>query len=109
MISTGVMVRLGKSYGNLMVDMQPSNAKLRMRARRIVEQATGLDAASAEALLARCDGEVKTAIVAALAGVSPEAARARLVATGGNVRGAILPPDHAGGDRTGSTTSRRGG
>jgi N-acetylmuramic acid 6-phosphate etherase len=92
MISTGVMVRLGKTYGNLMVDMQPSNAKLRRRARRIVEQATGLDAASADALMARCDGEVKTAIVAALAGVSPEAARARLAAAGGSVRGAITPP-----------------
>lgn len=92
MISTGVMVRLGKTYGNLMVDMQPSNAKLRRRAQRIVAQATGLDAASAETLLARCDGDVKTAIVAALADVSPEAARARLAATGGNVRGAIAPP-----------------
>jgi len=92
MLTTGAMIRMGKTYGNLMVDMQPSNAKLRRRAQRIVAQATGLDAASAETLLARCDGDVKTAIVAALADVSPEAARARLAATGGNVRGAIAPP-----------------
>ncbi len=89
MLSTGVMIRLGKTYGNLMVDVQASNAKLRGRARRIVAQATGLPAAEAAALLDACGGEVKTAIVAALANVDPETARRRLAASGGVVRAAL--------------------
>jgi N-acetylmuramic acid 6-phosphate etherase len=89
MLSTGVMIRLGRTYGNLMVDVQASNAKLRVRAVRIVAQATGLDRAEAEALLAASHNDVKTAIVASLAGISPEEARNRLVAAGGVVRRAL--------------------
>jgi N-acetylmuramic acid 6-phosphate etherase len=89
MLSTGTMVRLGKTYGNLMVDVQPTNVKLRRRAVRIVEIATGLPTPDAAALLAACGGETKTAIVAALAGVPPETARARLTQTGGVVRRAL--------------------
>jgi N-acetylmuramic acid 6-phosphate etherase len=89
MISTAVMIRLGKTYSNLMVDVQPSNIKLRQRARRIVAEATGLDLQRATEMLLACNGEVKTAIVAILAGVSPELARARLRETGGFVRKAI--------------------
>jgi N-acetylmuramic acid 6-phosphate etherase len=90
MISTAVMIRLGKTYSNLMVDVQPTNIKLRQRARRIVAEATGLDLAQATEILFTCNGEVKTAIVAALAGISPEQARTRLQETGGFVRKAIL-------------------
>lgn len=89
MLSTGVMIRLGKTYGNLMVDVQASNIKLQARARRIVAQATGLDLHAATLLLSQCNGEVKTAIVAALAQVSPAVARERLVQAGGVVRPAI--------------------
>ena len=89
MISTAVMIRLGKTYSNLMVDVQPTNVKLRQRARRIVAEATGLDLQGANDILSACDGEVKTAIVAVLAGISPELARIRLHETGGYVRKAI--------------------
>jgi N-acetylmuramic acid 6-phosphate etherase len=89
MISTAVMIRLGKTYSNLMVDVQPTNVKLRQRARRIVVEATGLDLQRAGDILSACNGEVKTAIVAILAGVSPEIARIRLNETGGYVRKAI--------------------
>lgn len=89
MISTAVMIRLGKTYSNLMVDVQPTNAKLRQRARRIVTEATGLGLDQAGELLQACEGEVKTAIVAVLAGVSPDEARKRLTASGGYVRRAI--------------------
>jgi N-acetylmuramic acid 6-phosphate etherase len=89
MISTAVMIRLGKTYTNLMVDVQPTNAKLRQRARRIVAEATGLDLQRATKILSACNGEVKTAIVAVLAGISPELARIRLHKTGGYVRKAI--------------------
>ena len=89
MISTAVMIRLGKTYTNLMVDVQPTNAKLRQRARRIVAEATGLDLQRATEILSACDGEVKTAIVAVLAGISPELARIRLQETNGYVRKAI--------------------
>lgn len=94
MLSTGVMIRLGKTFSNLMVDVQPTNAKLRERARRIVHEACasmgqGLCEAEAGALLDRCDGEVKTAIVVALTSASPEAARARLQEAHGVVRRAL--------------------
>ena len=89
MISTAVMIRLGKTYSNLMVDVQPTNAKLRQRALRIVAEATGLNMQRATEILSACNGEVKTAIVATLAGVSPEIARIRLHETGGYVRKAI--------------------
>jgi N-acetylmuramic acid 6-phosphate etherase len=89
MLSTGTMVLLGKTYGNLMVDVQPTNAKLRRRAVRIVETATGLATPEAARLLAACGDETKTAIVAALAGVPPEEARVRLARAGGVVRQAL--------------------
>ncbi len=85
MITTGVMVRVGKTFNNLMVDMQPTNQKLRERARVIVAEATGLDLESAGTLLDRCNGEIKTAITAALTGDSPDEARQRLAAVNGNV------------------------
>ena len=89
MISTAAMIRLGKTYSNLMVDVQPTNVKLRQRARRIVAEATGLDLQRATEILSACNGEVKTAIVAILAGVPPEIARIRLHETGGYVRKAM--------------------
>jgi N-acetylmuramic acid 6-phosphate etherase len=89
MISTGVMVRLGKTFGNLMVNVQTTNAKLQARALRIVEQACRLAPEEAEAQLAASGGEVKTAIVSALAGVTPDEARRRLDEAGGVVRIAL--------------------
>jgi len=80
-----VMVRISKTFNNLMVDMQPTNRKLRERARVIVAEATGLDLEAAGALLDRCNGEIKTAITAALTGDSPDAARQRLATVNGNV------------------------
>jgi N-acetylmuramic acid 6-phosphate etherase len=90
MLSTGVMIRLGKTYGNLMVDVQPTNAKLRRRAQRIVEEACGLSPQEAQSALAAAGGEVKVAIVQVLAGVTPEEARRRLHQAGGAVRQALL-------------------
>jgi N-acetylmuramic acid 6-phosphate etherase len=78
MISTGLMVAVGHTYDNLMTDMQTSNLKLGDRARRIVAQATGLESEAAADLLARAEGEIKTAIVAARLNISIEQARAQL-------------------------------
>jgi N-acetylmuramic acid 6-phosphate etherase len=89
MLSTAVMVRLGKTYGNLMVDVRAQNAKLRARARRIVAQACRIGDEEAGAALARSGGEVKVAIVSQLAGCSPQAARDRLARAGGVVRAAL--------------------
>lgn len=83
MLSTATMILLGKTYGNLMVDVQITNAKLRRRAVEIVRQASGLEADACAALLDRCAGEAKTAILVARARLTPEAARARLAAHGG--------------------------
>jgi N-acetylmuramic acid 6-phosphate etherase len=88
-LTTGAMVRLGKTYGNLMVDLRATNSKLRARTNRIVRQLTGLSAEQADELLHRCGGELKTALVAQLARVTPEEARGRLTAAGGEVRKAL--------------------
>ncbi len=66
MISTITMIRLGKTYGNLMVDVRASNEKLRARSRRIVAQVTGADDDAVERALAATDGEVKNAILVLL-------------------------------------------
>jgi len=89
MLSTGVMVRLGKVYDNLMVDVQQDNEKLRARARRIVMEATGVDEETATSLLRQSGGDVKVAIVSALVPCSPEEARERLHRSGGRIREAI--------------------
>ena len=91
-LSTGAFVQLGKCYGNLMVDVQPTNAKLVVRSRRIVAAATGADEGEARALLAECDGDVKTAIVVGLSGVDAAVARQRLQHSGGRVRMAVENP-----------------
>lgn len=88
MLSTTVMIKLGKTYGNLMVDLQPTNQKLRERARRIVERATNLNSGDAQKLLDEC-GDVKTAIVAYHARVSPPRARERVARAQGSVRRAL--------------------
>jgi N-acetylmuramic acid 6-phosphate etherase len=89
MLSTGAMILLGKTFGNLMVDVQPTNYKLRQRALSIVRSATGLDAAAAESLLASAGDDVKMAILMERARISPEQARARLVAHGNVLRAAL--------------------
>src|SRR6266566_6104887 len=89
MLSTGAMILLGKTYGNLMVDVQPSNTKLRNRAVTIVREATGLTESAAATLLAASNDEVKTAIVAALANVPPDISRQRLAAHDQFLRGAL--------------------
>jgi N-acetylmuramic acid 6-phosphate etherase len=89
MLSTGAMIRIGKTFGNLMVDLRATNSKLRDRARRIVETVVKLDAQAAAELLGRCDGELKTAIVAGRTACSPHEARKRLKESAGQVRRAI--------------------
>jgi N-acetylmuramic acid 6-phosphate etherase len=89
MISTGTMIRIGKTYGNWMVDLRATNVKLKDRSIRIVSGITGLDRERAESLLARCDGEVKTAIVSQALGVEKIEAQRRLKVAGGRLRAAI--------------------
>jgi N-acetylmuramic acid 6-phosphate etherase len=88
-LTTGVMVRLGKVYGNLMVDLRATNEKLRQRTNRIVRQLTGLGRDEADALLERCGRELKTALAVQLGRVTPEEARARLAAADGRLRAAL--------------------
>ena len=84
-ITTAAMVRLGKVYGNLMVDMKQTNAKLRDRGRRIVMAAGQVEADEAARLLAEA-GDMKTAIVMARLGVGAEAARKRTATPPGRTR-----------------------
>jgi N-acetylmuramic acid 6-phosphate etherase len=90
MISTGAMVKLGKVYGNLMVDVQATNIKLVQRAKRIVMAITGLtDDNAAADLLDAADREVKTAIVMHKRGVDAAEARRLLLEAGGMLRAVI--------------------
>lgn len=88
-ITTVAMIQLGKVYENLMVDVQPRNAKLRDRARRILMELTGLDEAAAEARLGKTGYDLKTALVMNLAGCGAEEARAALERQGGHVAATI--------------------
>jgi N-acetylmuramic acid 6-phosphate etherase len=90
MISTITMIRLGKTYGNLMVDVRASNEKLRARSRRIVALATGAREQEIEAALTATDGEVKNAILVLLANVTAPRAAALLTAADGHLRTALL-------------------
>jgi N-acetylmuramic acid 6-phosphate etherase len=83
MLSTGVMVRAGMTYGNLMVNVRPTNAKLVDRAHRIVAAATGCDIATAARLLEASGESVKTAIVMQKLSIDRHAAEARLAAAHG--------------------------
>ncbi|MCX5387887.1 N-acetylmuramic acid 6-phosphate etherase [Streptomyces sp. NBC_00083] len=89
MISTITMIRLGKTYGNLMVDVRASNEKLRARSRRIVALATGADDAEIEAALAATGGEVKNAILVILGGVEGGTAAELLTESRGHLRAAL--------------------
>jgi N-acetylmuramic acid 6-phosphate etherase len=89
MLSTGVFIRMGYVYGNLMVNVQPKNAKLADRARRIVAQAAGVSHEHARELLAAAGGSVPTAIVMSKTGLDREPAERRLAEAGGRISKAI--------------------
>ncbi|MER6124273.1 N-acetylmuramic acid 6-phosphate etherase [Streptomyces sp. NPDC001795] len=89
MLSTITMIRLGKTYGNLMVDVRASNDKLRARSRRIVALATGATDEEIERALAATDGEVKNAILTILSGVDGPSAARLLAESAGHLRAAL--------------------
>jgi N-acetylmuramic acid 6-phosphate etherase len=93
MLTTGAMVRLGKTYGNLMVDLQATNQKLADRSRRIVAALTGLADADAAQLLGHSGGDVKTAVVVQRRGVEPDVARQYLAECHGQLRAALALPE----------------
>ncbi len=88
-ITTAAMVRQGKVYENLMVDLRPTSAKLADRGRRILAAAGRVGQARAARLMAEAGGEVKTAIVMARLGTGAEEARRRIAQAKGHVRGAL--------------------
>jgi len=89
MISTASMIRLGKVYSNLMVDVQVTNEKLARRGRHIVAEIVGVDLDRAQLLLEQSNQEVKTAIVVGLLGISADEARQRLAERQGILREVI--------------------
>jgi N-acetylmuramic acid 6-phosphate etherase len=92
-ISTGAMIRSGRAYGNLMVDLMALSDKLRDRGERIVMEACGVDRPRAREAIVAASGNVKLAIVMVKAGVGKEAAERQLAAAGGLVRRAVgYPP-----------------
>ena len=90
MLSTGTMIKLGKTYGNLMVDVQPTNLKLIARTRRIVMQATGVSEEEAESALSQCGHHPKTAILMLLKDVDAPEAETLLKACGGRIKEAMV-------------------
>ena len=93
MLTTGAMVLLGKTYGNLMVDLQAKNRKLTERSKRIVMALTELTEYEAETQLKRCKGDVKTAIVSHQMSISPDLARELLANVKGHLRRALERED----------------
>lgn len=89
MLSTGAMIKLGKVYGNLMVDVKPSNSKLIHRCERIVSEAAHVSEEEASVILRKCDYRPKVAIVMILRGVNADQARALLERSGDRVSAAI--------------------
>lgn len=89
MLTTGAMIRIGKVYGNLMVDVEATNAKLVERQKKIVMEATECSREEAENALVACNGHCKTAIVMILAQLSAEEAKSLLVNNNGFIRKAI--------------------
>jgi N-acetylmuramic acid 6-phosphate etherase len=90
MISTAVMIRLGHVYGNLMVNVQPGNEKLAARARRIIEQATGVSRERAAELLEAAGRDVRTAIVMEKKKIARAEAERLLAQSGGRIREALV-------------------
>lgn len=101
MISTITMIRLGKTYGNLMVDVRASNEKLRARSRRIVELATGASEETVEAALTATGGEVKNAILTILGDVDAPTAARLLAESNGHLRAALAAAADGSGPRGG--------
>jgi N-acetylmuramic acid 6-phosphate etherase len=91
-ITTAALVRLGKTYGNLMVDLQARNAKLRDRGERIVMEVLGVPADTARDAIAAADGQVRTALAMLGLGVSREEAARRLDAVDRHLRPLLGPP-----------------
>jgi N-acetylmuramic acid 6-phosphate etherase len=93
-ITTGAMIRLGKTYGNLMVDLRATNDKLRDRSERIVMEVANVDRDAAHEVLGRADGSVKLALVMHALHIDAAEARRRLDAAGGVVRRVVpgAPP-----------------
>jgi N-acetylmuramic acid 6-phosphate etherase len=88
--STAVMIRLGRTWSNLMVDLVATNAKLRGRVVRILQEATGAEEATARAALERAGGELKPALLSLLAGIGTDTAREALADHDGSVAEAIV-------------------
>ena len=92
MLTTGAMIRLGKTWGNLMVDLQATNLKLKDRSERILVESCGISRDEARSLLESAGGSVKVAIVMRKAGVDRDVAERRLHEAGGLVRRVIGDP-----------------
>ncbi len=97
MLTTGAMIRLGKTYGNLMVDLQATNAKLKDRGERILMEILGVDRDVARTAIERARGSVRTAIVMLHGGLDRDAAEARLAAADRRLRAIIGPPPPVAG------------
>jgi N-acetylmuramic acid 6-phosphate etherase len=91
-VTTGAMIRIGKTFGNLMVDLRATNEKLKDRSERIVMEIASLDRDAARAVLRQADGQVKLAIVMSLRGVMREEAQRLLDENGGIIRKVLNQP-----------------
>ena len=96
MLTTGAMIRIGKTYGNLMVDVQATNAKLRDRGERIVMEVLGVTREIARAALSDARGSVRTAIVMVHEGIGLTAAETRLAEVDRRLRAIVGPPPPVG-------------
>lgn len=89
MLTTASMIKIGKTYGNIMIDVQPTNEKLRERSKKIVMEITGVDYQVAESVLVQCEFQVKTALVMIMKNLDIVKANELLKKSNGNVRMAL--------------------
>jgi N-acetylmuramic acid 6-phosphate etherase len=105
-LSTATMVKLGRTYSNLMIGMNGRNAKLRQRQITILMEASGAGEAASRAELARCEGDLRLALLCLLSGLTPQQADPALAAARGNVRAALAAIGSLGrGDIAGEAAS----
>jgi N-acetylmuramic acid 6-phosphate etherase len=99
-LSTTIMIKLGRTYSNLMVSLAGTNEKLRRRQLLILTDVSGAEEQACRSALARCDGNLPVAILCLLAGLEPQAATRMLAEAGGSVRVALAAAGHRDGDRS---------
>jgi N-acetylmuramic acid 6-phosphate etherase len=108
-LSTAIMIKLGRTYSNLMVSLAGTNEKLRQRQALILKEVSGAEHQLCRTALAQCGGDLPVAMLCLLAGLEPQAAARTLAEAGGSVRAALAAAAYSDGNASVPPTRHRGG